>query len=447
MMGTASEISRAAAEHTALWKILDDMVGSITSRPLEAIAPRTIEHVSLVFADTVGVMLAGRRYEPARRLATEIGGNGGRAQLVVGEGSGDAIQAALINGTCGTVPELDELIIGGGVGGHPGMHIGPAVVAVAQETGATGADLLRSFLVGYEVTARLFQWFDLDPRVQPHGHLGTIGAAAAVAQLIGADPAQACRVSSAMPLLALWDTTLEGASVHYSYTGLSASLGILAARMAEAGFTGPTGALGTCFAELVGRPAAGFGKGRADDDEWLIEANFIKSMASCGRNFPAMDAALKIRDVDIASIDRIVVEADALAGRLSGAGSVNELTTKFSLEYAVAAVLVHGKSDAGIFGAVDPIVSKLMDKVSVTVSQDRGGALDQRSAQVVVVDDKGTHVGESVAAAGYWCAPLDATWMERKFVEMVAPVHAGPASELFRRLRGVADLDDISKLW
>src|SRR4029077_18696852 len=121
----------------------------------------------------------------ARQLANAAPGN----CWVLGAGKrAGLLDAALLNGTAGTWLELDEGNLF--AKGHPGIQVVPAAVALAQETGASGAELLMAVALGYEISSRISRAARVRIEVHPHGTWGTLGAAVAAGRLSGFDRAR-----------------------------------------------------------------------------------------------------------------------------------------------------------------------------------------------------------------------------------------------------------------
>ena len=84
----------------------------------------------------------------------------------------DPHTASLINGTAGTVLEMDE-----GhqfARGHPGMHVLPALLAASENTShsISGKDFLKAFIIGYDIAARMGLATSLNPNMRPLGTWG-----------------------------------------------------------------------------------------------------------------------------------------------------------------------------------------------------------------------------------------------------------------------------------
>jgi 2-methylcitrate dehydratase PrpD len=194
---------------------------------------------------------------------------------VIGAGKrARAIDAALLNGTAGTWLELDEGNLF--AKGHPGIQVVPAAVALAQESGCSGAEVLRAVALGYEISARVSRAAQMRLIFHPHGTYGVMGAAIAAGVLKRFNAAQMLELincAATMGMASSRQTLLDGATVRNIFTGHSGFMGLTAARLVECGFTGEIDSVGTVYGRGIYSdtfdPAlvvAGLG------EEWLIAA-------------------------------------------------------------------------------------------------------------------------------------------------------------------------------
>ena len=100
-----------------------------------------------------------------------------------------AAAAAIINGAAAHALDFDDVNLA--MPGHPSVAILPALLALAEERGSSGADVLTAFVAGYELQCRV-------GRTLAPGHydglgfhatatVGSFGAAAACAHLLHLD--------------------------------------------------------------------------------------------------------------------------------------------------------------------------------------------------------------------------------------------------------------------
>ena len=138
--------------------------------------------------DWFGVTLAGADEPLARMLRDEALENGGNPQAtVIGGGMRTSVQqAALINGAASHALDFDDVQMT--MSGHPSVPVIPALLALAEHRGASGADFIAAFVAGFEVECRvgaLVMPGHYSTGFHATGSLGTFGAAAACAHLMG----------------------------------------------------------------------------------------------------------------------------------------------------------------------------------------------------------------------------------------------------------------------
>src|SRR6266481_1182415 len=143
--------------------------------------------------DCLGVMLAGSSEPPARILQSVALVEGG-APLCTIVGAGQrtgAVWASLCNGTAAHALDWDDtnfLLLG-----HPSAPVLAATLAAGELALADGQALVHAFLLGFEVETTVAAV--INPAHYDHGWhatctIGTLGAAAAAARLLGLDTAQ-----------------------------------------------------------------------------------------------------------------------------------------------------------------------------------------------------------------------------------------------------------------
>lgn len=201
-----------------------------------------------IVIDTVAAAICGADL-PWSRIVTAYarhsGPDGKSHVLGAGGPPVQAAAAALANGALAHGFELDSLTRPG-AGVHPGATVLPAALAVAQERGAGGRDLIAAFVAANEVMIRIGRaTFHTNEARGFHapGTTGPFGAAVAVGHLSGLD---AARMTSALGIAgSLAGGLLEfargdGGMVKRLHLGRAAEAGVLAASLAEGGFTGPS---------------------------------------------------------------------------------------------------------------------------------------------------------------------------------------------------------------
>ncbi|MFQ5933470.1 MAG: MmgE/PrpD family protein, partial [Dehalococcoidia bacterium] len=226
-LGVAMNITESVADFI-LETRLDDVPGEAIIQAKRAIL------------DTLGVALAGSREEPSRIVLEFVQERGGRATAsIVGAGlRTDCLSAALVNGTMAHALDYDD--VNDAMMGHPSAPLVPAVMALAQEVGASGERALEAFLVGFEVECKL-------GLAVGHSHyvkgwhatstLGTMGAAASAAKLLGLDKRCTQMALGIAASMAGGMRQNFGTMTKPLHVGHAARSGLLAALLAQKGFT------------------------------------------------------------------------------------------------------------------------------------------------------------------------------------------------------------------
>jgi 2-methylcitrate dehydratase PrpD len=334
------------------------------------------------FIDCVGVMIAGREEEPTRILREVLDPGAGEATLYFSERKADGPQAAWINGTAAHALDFDDVALRG----HPSTVLVPAILAEAETLDVSGRDMVTAYVAGYETWADLVrreQGFHHGKGWHPTGIFGAIGAAAACASLRRLDPAQATQA------IALGASQSAGLMANFGtmtkpfHAGRSAHSGVMAARLAAAGFTSsedalehPQGFLSAVSpAGNVDResPPAAFG------ETWqIIDSGLnIKKYPACYCTHRAIDGMLDLlktqplRPDEIAGITVRLSEnyATILRNHLPQTG----LAAKFSIEFAMASAVVANR--VGLTELTDAFVQRrdvqdLMNRVKVETNTD-----------------------------------------------------------------------------
>ena len=314
--------------------------------------------------DTIGVTLAGANQDCARIAARTIAtgramsGDDGPA-LVFGFGRRTSVlDAAFVNGVSAHALDFDDLSTT--LGGHPSAPLVPALIALGEQMGAvapvSGRDLIVAYLAGYETEcaiARGVNFHHYEKGWHPTASLGTLGAAAAAAKLLGLD---ADGIALALGLAVSFSSGLKanfGTMTKPLHIGQTNRNGLLAALLARDGFTAnrdsfehPQG-----FFEVfngagnydVERIVRGF----ADPFDIVEPGLGIKRYPCCGSSHQAIDALLELRGrhgLGPENVDHILSRTHAR--RLTHTfrpDPKSELDAKFSVQYVLARALMHGQ--------------------------------------------------------------------------------------------------------
>ncbi|MFD8560886.1 MmgE/PrpD family protein [Streptosporangium canum] len=433
---------------------IDTAVRVASELDLVHVPEQTLRRARLVIADTVAVATAGARTAEIAALvalderdalvtpADRAGAGHTATVLTTPRLRAHPAYAAFLNATAGTSLELDE---GMRPTGHPGMHVIPAALAVAERVHAPGADLVRAVLAGYEVSSRLFRTFRLRQGVHPHGHIGAVGAAVAVALLDGTDPVTAATIAATSPLLSVWQACYDGATARNAYTGYAAQSGVRASVLARAEFTGSADALEVAFGQIAGEIVDGSALTEPlRYDDLGISRNYFKVHSACALSHSAVEAALAITPVRPEKIRQVRVDTVAVNLKIDRQPAANDLSGRFSLPYAVATALVLGRSDVAAF-RFRPEVAAVAEKVRVSVLPEFEAQWPESApARVTVVTDDGSTAATVQNPRGHHTRPLTEAEHQEKFATLVGDRRTATAWwERFDGLLAVTDCADL----
>ena len=423
--------------------------------------PSTVAAARAVVLDTVGAMLAGSRRPENSRLALLVADRAPGPATLIGHGrAAEPMLAALANATAGVSLEVDEGNRWGG--GHPAIHVLPAVLAMAEERQTSGAAVIEALVAGYEVTSRIGGAAQLRANVHSHGTWGTLGAAAGVARLLGHRRVrEVISLAASMSPANSWTPCFESATIRNLYPGRAAMQGILAVHLDGCGYTaladGPSDVYGTLLAERFdpARVVEGIGPdGRVE--RFRIEQNYFKLHACCLYNHPtldALDALLRAVPFGADDVERIEVTSIPFSARMAGWYPRGMLAAKFSIPYAVAARVVTGRSDVEAF--LDPVIADSRVRAlaaRVTVATDPAMSMqcsDPPQAVVRVALKSGRVLERTTAVVrGDAAYPAGEGVLEAKFRELAEPVVGGAGAErivrIIERLDTLADVRELT---
>jgi 2-methylcitrate dehydratase PrpD len=402
---------------------------------VDDVPPTVKERATLVVADTVAAVLGGASDEAVAALTeewtAERNGNGSASVFGTPGRRTTRERAAFLNATAGTVLELDE-----GhrfAGGHPAVHVLPALWADGEGSFRSGDRFLVAFVAGYETAVRVARAVGpLADGYHPHGLWGAIGAAAGTARLRGYDAettTTALRIAANYAQHTRFAAATEGATVRNAYAGMANLAGLVAADQAAAGFSGVDG--GVCR-HLEPAAADGVDASRLDaglGDRWELAHGYFKRHAACRYTHAVLDAVLALREthgLDAADVDSVRVETYPAAATLDGTRPTNALQAKFSVPFAVATALVTGTTEKAAFGpdALTDEALALADRVAVTVDEEIAARVPgERGARVTVtLADGAQHSHEVRAARGGDHDPFTEAELREKFDALVVPV-------------------------
>ena len=413
--------------------------------------------------DTVGVMLAGAS-EPAARIVQAIAVEDGPGPCsIAGIASGaSACSAALANGTAAHALDFDDMCFVSLA--HPSAPLVAAALAAAEVAGASGSALLDGYVAGFELEGRLGRV--MNPRHYERGWhctstIGTVGAAAAAARILGLDQAA---IAHAIAIAASEASGLKenfGTMVKPLHAGLAARNAILAARLAKGGMTASAHALDGAQGLLAAMDssAQSLDEGIADlGTRWeIVDTGItVKLYPSCAGTHPTIDALLDLRRSGRfggGDVERIEVTVDSITPTvLIHDRPASGLQAKFSMPFCAAAAVYDGRVGIDTFEAPrlnDPAIAALMTRVAMRVDPALDGAAPPLTQARIVVRLKDGRALQAAAdgARGYPERPADDEEVAAKFFGCAQrALTRGAAERAIVMLRDVERLTDVRSL-
>lgn len=326
----------------------------------DALPPAVVAKVKLHVLDLLGVALAAASMDFAAAVAGVVEGMGGppESTLIGRHERRPAPWAALLNGTLAHGLDYDDTHAESVV--HVSAAAVPAALAAGEAANGDGRCFLTALAVGMEVSVRLglvapgaFH----DRGFHPTGVCGAFGAALIAGKLAGLGSAQLADALGVAGSQAagLMEFLTDGTSVKRVHPGWAAHSGLVAARLAAAGVSGPRGVFDGRF---------GLYRSHLGDGEWNLSAltselgtrwNLLdislKPYPCCHMNHAFIDCAAVLQTQLAVAPDAIeqvecfihprevpVVCEPAATKRVPQ----NDYDAKFSLPYAVASQFMRG---------------------------------------------------------------------------------------------------------
>jgi 2-methylcitrate dehydratase PrpD len=339
--------------------------------------------------------------------------------------------------------------------GHPSATVLPAVLALAEERGASGAEVIAAFVTGYETACRIGRLVapghDDGRGFHATGTFGTFGAAMGCAHLLGLDEQRTAHALGIAATQAAGLKAMFGTMCKPLHAGRAAYNGLLAARLAARGFTSRPDAL-ECPQGFARTHSPDFDPAAALAEPaggWHLRNNLFKYHAACYFTHAPIEAARKLRLEHALTADRI----DAITVRVAEscdrvcniAAPRTALEAKFSLRLTVAmaiAGLDTGRLDTFSDAACDnPILVRLRDRIGIEFQRDWPPT---RAEVVLHLPDGTRHAAEHDSGVPAADVAEQGRRLELKFAGLVKPVLGRRKATALAQ--AVAELDTLLSL-
>lgn len=397
----------------------------------------------------------GAAHTPAVRALLTAAGRRGVTGSVVVPGRAettDAYWGALLVGTAAHLDDYDDTHLATVI--HPGAATLAAVLSLRPESDATGSRYLTAFALGCEAQLRIGNAISpshYDRGWHITGTCGVFGAAVAAGVLLGLDVPRMEQALSLASTMILGHRESFGSMTKPFHPGKAATNGVLAARLAAAGLTGPAD-------PLSGRGALAVLTDAVDvdqllqpwDRDWELELNAFKPYPCGIVAHPGIDAAIAAAPLagDPDAITAVSLTCHPLVPELMGSRQPRDgLQARFSSYHAVAVGLIDGEVGLPQFAdarAVAPEVERLRDLITLRPTPDCA----RDAARIRVERGGGDPVEWHIEhARGSVARPLTDSELFDKVRRLVEPVLGSRATativDAVNRLGSAPGLDDV----
>ena len=410
--------------------------------------------------DYLGCAVAGAGDPLVGILLDEMTEAGGAAPAgVVGHRQRlPVLAAALVNGAAAHALDFDDVHLA--MPGHPSVAVLPGLLALAELRGSSGREVITAFVAGYETACRI--GLALSPGHYALGFhstatVGSFGAAAACARLLGLDAEQTAVALGIAGTQAAGLKSQFGTMCKPFHAGRAAQNGLLAARLAARGFSSRTDLL-ECVQGFAATHGPDFSPEAAlasPPDGFHILANLFKYHAACYMTHAPIEAARQARREHGLSPDAIAgitLRLDDGCDRICNIPApVDGLQSKFSLRQTVAMALAG--VDTASLGAYseenarDPELVRLRERITIDFQH----GWPQTVAEIEVrVKDGGRVSARHDAGVPATDIAEQGRRLAAKFEALVGPaLGASRARELrdtISRLDGLAGIGSLAAL-
>ncbi len=404
----------------------------------------------------VGCAVGGSEHEAMDMAIAALGPFSGKAQAnVLGRRERfDISTAAFLNGVSSHVFDYDDTHLKTII--HPGGPVISAILALAQRRKVGGPEFLNALVLGVETECRIGN------AVYPEhyamgwhitGSAGVFGAAAACGKLLGLDEQQ---MTWALGIAASQSVGLKiqfGSMTKSLHPGRAAQNGLMAALLAQQGFTANEAAIegkdGWGQALSTRRNWAEVTEGLGERYEAAL--NTYKPFACGIVTHPGIDAAIQLRNENRltgAEVETVELHANPLVQSLTGkTDPATGLEGKFSIFHCVAVGLIFGAAGERQFSDAmvrDPRVVDLRTRVGLKLD----AAVPPEKCDMVVRLKDGRVLTKHIEhALGSLEQPMTDPMLETKFSDLARDVLPdAKARRLMDLCWNVEKLDDAGRI-
>jgi 2-methylcitrate dehydratase PrpD len=443
-------------------RVLSEFVGGLR---YEDIPSPVVDLAKACIIDTIGVCLFGSSLPWSKSVedyVQHVGGDGASSVLSPHFRRVSAPAAALANGTFAHAFEFDNLRQPS-IGVHPGATALVGAIAAAEETNASGRDLITALVAGCETMFRIaLAAKSTSEKLGFHapGLTGVFGSAIAVSKIMGLSSEQTLNAmgiaGSLCSGLLAFAKAGNGGMVKRLHMGRAAEGGVTAANLAARGFEGPDviieGRYG--FLDVYARDA---------DPSKLVDqlGDRWETLTICFKSFPchvtaqsSVQALQQIqRDHGFGAQDvaKIIIEVSEKAlSHHADPEPQDVATAQYSLPFSVALTLFRDPADPQAFLDGPNQNQAILDLSKRVALRPFGPGIppgNSLACRLQVILNSGQVLTiTKLDFEGTTTSPISKDRLELKFLKLTECISEEDRTALLRRLNDIENLK-ISKIF
>jgi 2-methylcitrate dehydratase PrpD len=461
-VATGITLPAAGAETTPRPETAGDVTGTlarfVVAARFEDLPEAARVEVARSLLNWMGVAVGGSRHETVEIALAAVAPFAGAPQagLFGRKERLDVMNAAFLNGISSHVFDFDDTDLLTAV--HPSAPVAPALLAMAEFRKTSGRDFVNAMVLGIETECRIAR--AVTPAMQDVGWhatgvAGVFGSAIATGKLLGLDELRMCHAIGLAATQPVGLREMFGSMTKSFHPGRAAQSGMLAALLAEQGYTSSLHGIEAKrgWANVLSTEQHYEAITEGLGTHYEIFRNSYKPFA-CGLVVHAViDGCIQLRNDNKLTpemIDRIDLTVHPIVLELTSKRIPHTgLEGKFSVYYAAAIAVVAGRAGEAQFSDTavnDPVTVALRDRVATTV--DRSLAQDQARVTIKLRDGRVldrfiTHAVGSVET------PMTDQQLAAKFTELADGIlpddRARHLMDLCRDVERLQDAGDIGR--
>lgn len=411
-------------------QITKELVRSVLNLWQDDLPPTIVEQTQLQLLNVLALTVSAARHpavDAIVRLQEVVGGTvtcvvPGRSELL------DLSLAPLAIGVAAHLDDFDDTHLATVI--HPSAAALASALPVGVLVEASGRDLLQAFAWGCEVQLRVgiaMSPSHYDAGWHITGTAGAIGCAAAAGLLLGLDETSLGWAIGIAASSTVGHRQAFGTMTKPLHPGKAAANGVLAARLAHNGFTGPSSALEAPrgYFEVLAREVSlgvvldGLG------ERWHFGDDAVKPYPCGIVAHPLIDAGLELRQlgIDPSRVTGVRVKCNPLVPELMGNLDPRDgLQARFSAVHGVAVALLDGQVGLPSYEyervrAEDAVAMRALVSLEPEISRERDSAM-----AVAELDDGSTIAVNIPHARGSIARPMLSEEIMTKTEALLTPV-------------------------